>query len=74
MTDQDGRVLSAVGTGLTGNSSKQATEHEAKVAASVSKMLETIVGPGNATVTVSADVANSTSERMDETYSAPEGS
>ncbi|MGJ0388362.1 flagellar basal-body MS-ring/collar protein FliF [Microbacterium sp. CGR1] len=73
VTDQDGRVLSAVGTGLTGSSSKQATEHEAKVAASVSKMLETIVGPGNATVTVSADVANSTSERMDETYSAPEG-
>lgn len=73
VTDQDGRVLSAVGTGLTGNSSKQATEHEAKVAASVSKMLETIVGPGNATVTVSADVANSTSERMDETYSAPDG-
>ncbi|WP_311244209.1 flagellar basal-body MS-ring/collar protein FliF [Microbacterium sp. WCS2018Hpa-23] len=73
VTDQDGRVLSAVGTGLTGSSSKQATEHEAKVAASVSKMLETIVGAGNATVTVSADVANSTSERMDETYSAPEG-
>ncbi|WP_341957662.1 flagellar basal-body MS-ring/collar protein FliF [Microbacterium sp. LWH13-1.2] len=73
VTDQDGRVLSAVGTGLAGSSSKQATEHEAKVAASVSKMLETIVGPGNATVTVSADVANSTSERMDETYSAPEG-
>ncbi|KQQ64741.1 flagellar basal-body MS-ring/collar protein FliF [Microbacterium sp. Leaf320] len=73
VTDQDGRVLSAVGTGLTGSSSKQATEHEAKVAASVNKMLETIVGPGNATVTVSADVANSTSERMDETYSAPEG-
>ncbi|MFS0854168.1 flagellar basal-body MS-ring/collar protein FliF [Microbacterium sp. 179-I 3D4 NHS] len=73
VTDQNGSVLSAVGTGLTGTSSKQATEHEAKVAASVSKMLETIVGPGNATVTVSADVANSTSERMEETYSAPDG-
>lgn len=73
VTDQNGAVLSAVGSGLTGNSSKQATEHEAKVAASVSAMLETIVGPGNATVTVSADVANSTSERMDETYTAPDG-
>lgn len=73
VTDQNGKVLSAVGTGLTGNSSKQATEHEAKVAASVSRMLETIVGAGNATVTVSADVANSTSERMEETYSAPDG-
>jgi flagellar M-ring protein FliF len=73
VTDQNGKVLSAVGAGLTGNASKQATEHEAKVAASVSKMLETIVGAGNATVSVSADVANSTSERMDETFTAPEG-
>lgn len=73
VTDQNGRVLSAVGAGVTGNSSTQATEHEAKVAASVSRMLDTIVGPGNATVSVSADVASSTSERMDETYSAPEG-
>ncbi len=73
VTDQNGRVLSAVGAGLVGSSSKQATEHEAKVAASVSRMLDTIVGPGNATVSVSADVASSTSERMDETYSAPDG-
>lgn len=73
VTDQDGRVLSAVGAGIVGSTSQQATEHEAKVAASVSSMLETILGPGNATVTVSADVANSTSERMDETYSAPDG-
>ncbi|WP_217184124.1 flagellar basal-body MS-ring/collar protein FliF [Streptomyces sp. AC495_CC817] len=73
VTDQNGTVLSAVGTGLTGSSSKQATEHEAKVAAAVSSMLDTIVGAGNATVTVSADVANSTSERMDETYTAPDG-
>ncbi|GGM51851.1 flagellar basal-body MS-ring/collar protein FliF [Microbacterium saperdae] len=73
VTDQNGAVLSAVGSGVAGNSSKQATEHEARVAAAVSRMLETIVGPGNATVTVAADVANSTSERMDETYSAPDG-
>lgn len=73
VTDQDGRVLSAVGAGLAGNASKQATEHEAKVAAAVSQMLETIVGPGNATVTVSTDVANSTSELLEETYSAPDG-
>ncbi|KNY06885.1 flagellar basal-body MS-ring/collar protein FliF [Microbacterium sp. GCS4] len=72
VTDQNGHVLSAVGAGISGNSSKQATEHEAKVAASVSSMLDTIVGPGNATVTVSADVANSTSERLDETYTAPD--
>lgn len=72
VTDQDGRVLSAVG-GMAASASKQATEHEAKVAASVSQMLETIVGPGNATVTVSTDVANSTSELLEETYTAPDG-
>ncbi|ALX67037.1 hypothetical protein AB663_002666 [Microbacterium sp. XT11] len=73
VTDQNGAVLSAVGTGPAGSASAQATEHEARVAASVTRMLETILGAGNATVTVAADVANSTSERMDETYSAPEG-
>lgn len=73
VTDQSGKVLAAVGTGLTGSANTQATEYEAKVASSVTKMLETIVGPGNATVSVAADVANSTSERMDETYTAPEG-
>lgn len=73
VTDQDGRVLSAVGGGPVGSASTQATEHEARVAAAVTQMLDTIVGPGNATVTVATDVANSTSERMDETYTAPEG-
>ncbi|MDQ4213196.1 flagellar basal-body MS-ring/collar protein FliF [Microbacterium capsulatum] len=71
VTDQNGTVLWAVGAGLVGGSSKQATEYETKVASAVGRMLETIVGAGNATVTVAADVANSTSERMDETYTAP---
>ncbi|MFJ4037731.1 flagellar basal-body MS-ring/collar protein FliF [Microbacterium sp. NPDC090007] len=73
VTDQAGKVLAAVGTGLTGSAGSQANEYEAKVAASVTSMLERIVGPGNATVSVSADLATSTSERMDETYTAPEG-
>ncbi|MDN3309658.1 flagellar basal-body MS-ring/collar protein FliF [Microbacterium oryzae] len=73
VTDQDGHVLSAVGSGLTGGADKQATEYESKVAATVGQMLETIVGPGNASVSVAADVANSTSERLEETYTAPEG-
>lgn len=73
VTDQDGQVLSAVGTGLTGGSAKQATEYEAGVQAEVAQMLEKVVGPGNATVTVAADVTNATSERMDETFTDPDG-
>lgn len=74
VTDQNGKVLSAAGTGLAGGGAKQASEYEAKVSSAVGSMLETIVGAGNATVTVAADVANSTSEKMDETYTAPTGS
>jgi flagellar M-ring protein FliF len=73
VTDQDGTVLAAVGGNLAGSASKQATEREVRTAAAVSQMLDTIVGPGNATVTVATDVANSTSERMEETYTAPDG-
>lgn len=74
VTDQNGKVLSAAGVGLTGGGAKQATEYESKVSSAVGSMLETIVGTGNATVTVAADVANSTSETLNETYTAPTGS
>lgn len=74
VTDQNGKVLSAAGTGLTGGGAKQASEYEAKVSSAVGSMLETIVGAGNATVTVAADVANSSSEKMAEIYATPTGS
>jgi flagellar M-ring protein FliF len=70
--DQAGETLSAVGTGPAGGLDDQASAYEAKVAASIQEMLDRVVGAGNATVTVAADVSNATSERVDETFTNPE--
>jgi flagellar M-ring protein FliF len=71
--DQSGQTLSAVGVGATGNTGQQASEYEARVAGSIQEMLDRVVGAGNATVTVAAELSTQSSERVDETYTNPEG-
>ncbi|MGW9271123.1 flagellar basal-body MS-ring/collar protein FliF, partial [Microbacterium sp. NPDC055599] len=68
VVDQTGRTLSAVGVGSTGGLDQQAGDYEARVTASVQQMLDTVVGPGNATVTVVAEIDRSVNERIEETY------
>ena len=69
--DSSGEVLSAVGTGATGGADKQAADYEAKVRASVQDMLDKVVGPGNASVVVTADMSNESATRTEESYSTP---
>lgn len=69
--DADGTVLSAVGTGATGGADKQATDYENRVKSAVQDMLDKVVGPGNATVVVAADVSNESAQRTEESYTAP---
>ena len=71
--DQEGKTLSTVGAGASGGTEKQASEYETRVAANIQKILDTVVGTGNATVTVAADMNKSTSERLEETYTPAEG-
>jgi flagellar M-ring protein FliF len=71
--DAAGTVLSAVGTGATGSTAKQATDYEDRVRSSVQAMLDRVVGPGNATVVVAADVSQESGERVEETFTTPEG-
>jgi flagellar M-ring protein FliF len=73
VVDQSGHTLSAVGVGTTGGVDRQAGDYEARVAASVQQLLDRVVGVGNATVTVSADIDRSVNERLDETYTPVEG-
>ncbi|MDT0156372.1 flagellar basal-body MS-ring/collar protein FliF [Microbacterium sp. ARD32] len=73
VVDQSGRTLSTVGVGATGGVDRQAGDYEARVAASVQQLLDKVVGAGNATVTVVADVDRSVNERLDETYTPVEG-
>ena len=73
VVDQSGQTLSAAGVGATGGIDQQAGDYEARVTASVQQMLDKVVGPGNATVTVVAEIDRSVNERVDETYTPAEG-
>lgn len=70
--DQTGKTLSAVGVGTAGGPDQQASEYEARVAGGIQQMLDRVVGTGNATVTVAAELSHETSERTSETYTNPE--
>ena len=74
VVDAQGLVLSAAGVDVAGNGSKQASDYEDRVRSSVQAMLDKVVGPGNATVVVAADVSQNSGQRTAETFSTPEGS
>ncbi|MCC3276454.1 MULTISPECIES: flagellar basal-body MS-ring/collar protein FliF [unclassified Arthrobacter] len=70
--DASGTVLSAVGVGATGSADKQATDYEERVTSSVQTMLDRVVGPGNATVAVAADMNYESANRVEESFTAPQ--
>jgi len=67
----DGTVLSAVGVGAAGGKDQQASTYEDKVRTAVQKMLDQVVGTGNATVVVSADMSLQSAQRVEETFTTP---
>ncbi|WP_223692963.1 flagellar basal-body MS-ring/collar protein FliF [Leifsonia poae] len=69
--DASGTVLSAVGTGAVGGADKQAGDYETRVRTAVQAMLDKVVGAGNATVVVAADLSNESAQRTEETYTSP---
>lgn len=73
VVDQSGQTLSAAGVGTTGGIDQQASDYEARVTANVQQMLDTVVGPGNAKVTVVAEIDHSVNERVEEIYTPAEG-
>jgi len=72
VVDAKGTVLSAVGGSAT-SGSDVAAAYEATVRSKVQAMLDKLVGPGNSTVAVTADVSSTTGQRVSETYTVPEG-
>jgi flagellar M-ring protein FliF len=73
VVDSKGTLLSAVGTGAAGDAGQQAVDYEQRVRQSVQAMLDKVVGPGNSTVVVAADVSNETAQRVAESYTIPDG-
>jgi len=71
--DSTGRTLSAVGGDLTRSADQQTGAYEARTAANIQQMLDTVVGTGHATVSVSAVMEHAVSERIDETYEPVDG-
>ncbi len=73
VVDSAGNLLSAAGVGLTGGVSQQTSDYETRVASSIQGMLDRVVGPGNATVAVAADMSKESAERTEETFTDPKG-
>lgn len=72
--DAAGTVLSAVGVGATGSADQQASDYEERVRTAVQTMLDRVVGPGNASVVVAADMSYESAQRTEESYTIPEES
>ena len=69
--DSKGIVLSAAGTDGTANGDKASSDYENRVQASVQTMLDKVVGPGNSTVVVAADLNQESGSKTSETYTTP---
>lgn len=69
--DASGTVLSAVGVGATGSADQQAADYESRVRGAVQAMLDQVVGVGNATVVVAADMSYESASRVEESFTTP---
>ncbi|XAZ32097.1 flagellar basal-body MS-ring/collar protein FliF [Paenarthrobacter ureafaciens] len=69
VVDSQGNVLSTVGGGATGSSSKQASDYQQRTSDAVRTVLDSVVGPGNSTVAVAADVTAESAQQRSETFS-----
>jgi flagellar M-ring protein FliF len=73
VVDSQGDVLSAVGTGATGSASQQASAYQTQTQQAVQTMLDKVVGVGNSTVVVAADMNPNSGTKTTESYSTPTG-
>lgn len=73
VVDSQGNVLSAVGGTTAGSSSKQATDYQQRTGDAVRAVLDRVVGPGNSTVAVAADVTGESAQQKSETFSNTAG-
>lgn len=73
VVDSQGNVLSAVGGTTTGSSSKQAAEYQQRTSDAVKAVLDRVVGAGNSTVAVAADITGESAQQKSETFTNAAG-
>ncbi|WIE77034.1 flagellar basal-body MS-ring/collar protein FliF [Curtobacterium sp. MCSS17_007] len=71
VVDQKGQTLSTVGTGATGSGSDQAADYDATTRKKIQDLLDTTLGPGNASVVVSATMNQQSGTRTSESFAQP---
>lgn len=69
--DSKGIVLSAVGGEAAGGTDKQSSQYEERTRTAVQTMLDKVVGPGNATVVVAADITTESGQKTAESFTTP---
>ncbi|GAA0963650.1 flagellar basal-body MS-ring/collar protein FliF [Frigoribacterium faeni] len=72
VTDATGAVLSQVGTGAIGGGAGEASDYETKVQTAVQTMLDKVVGVGNSSVVVAAQLDQNSGTRVTESFTEPE--
>lgn len=75
VVDGKGNLLSTAGSGGSGGGlrDQQTTEYEGKVSSALQKVLDRVVGPGNAVATVTADLNYDDVDRTSETFTPAKG-
>ena len=75
VVDGKGNLLSNAGSGGAGGGlrDQQTTEYEGKVSSALQKVLDRVVGPGNAVATVTADLNYDDVDRTSETFTPAKG-
>ena len=73
VVDSQGNVLSTVGGGTAGSSTKQASDYQQRTSDAVQAVMDRVVGPGNSTVAVAADVTGESAQQKSETFSNADG-
>lgn len=71
VVDQKGQTLSAVGTGATGSGADQADDYDSTTRKKIQDLLDTTLGPGNASVVVSATMNQQSGTRTSESFAQP---
>lgn len=73
VVDSAGTLLSAVGVGATGGVDAQSSDYEERTQTAVQGMLDRVVGRGNATVAIAADMSMESAQRKEESFTDPDG-
>jgi flagellar M-ring protein FliF len=73
VVDANGDVLSSVGGSTVDAAAEAGNDYETKTTAALQAMLDKVLGPGNSTVVVTADISQESAQQTSQTYTPSSG-